>query len=82
MYDDELCGHVTLDGEQWAALAALADRWTLRDGSTGHEQVVGIQEMSIGSVTIALGYCALPGAPTLTITAQELASGEWEFVRT
>jgi hypothetical protein len=101
--DDELCGHVALDGEQWAALtvfgvalgrhrergdaveqvlveglAALADRWTLRDCSTGHEQVVCIQEASRDSVTMALDYYALPGVPTLTITSQQLASGEWE----
>jgi hypothetical protein len=105
--DGELCGHVALDGGQWAALtvfgvvlgrhrergaaveqvlveglAALADRWMLRDGSTGHEQVVCIQEASIDSVTVALDYYALPGVPTLTITSPQLASGEWELART
>lgn len=105
-HDDELCGHVTLDGEQWTALtvfgvalgrhrergdaveqvlveglAVLADRWTLRERATGHEQVVCIQEASIESVTVALDYYAMAGVPTLTITSRQLASGEWELTR-
>jgi hypothetical protein len=30
-------------------------------------------------VTVARGYYSLPGVPTLTITAAQLSSGEWEM---
>ena len=62
-------------------LAALADRWTLRDGTTGEEEVVCIQEANASSVRVARDYYSLPGVPTLTITAAQLAAGEWALVR-
>ncbi len=62
-------------------LAALAERWTLRSGATGEEQVVCIQEVNPVSVTLTLDYYALPGVPTLTITTDQLASGEWHLSR-
>lgn len=68
--------HVLGDG-----LAALAERWTLRDGGTGDEQVVCIVEANQQEVTVALDYYALPGVPTLTITAGQLAAGEWVLRR-
>lgn len=68
--------HVLTDG-----LASLAERWTLRNGTTGDEEVVCLQEADPASVTVALGYYSMPGVPTLRITAQQLASGEWELHR-
>ena len=62
-------------------LSSLAERWTLRHGRTGDEEIVCIQEVSADSVTLALGYYSLPGVPTLTITLAQLASGEWELRR-
>jgi hypothetical protein len=62
-------------------LASLTERWTLRDASTGEEEVVCLQEASTTAVTVALGYYALPGVPTQTITAEQLAAGEWELMR-
>ena len=60
-------------------LAALADRWTLIDGSSGAEQVVCIQQASPAEVSLALGYYALPGAPTVTIPVAQLMSGRWRL---
>jgi hypothetical protein len=62
-------------------LASLAERWTLRDGATGEEEVVCIQEVDAGTVTVARGYYSLPGVPSLTITTDELASGAWQLSR-
>jgi hypothetical protein len=62
-------------------LASLAERWTLRDGDTGAEEVVCIQEANADRVTVARDYYARPGVPTLTITARQLAAGEWELHR-
>ena len=62
-------------------LASLAERWTLRHGETGDEELVCIQEANPSAVTVALGYYSLPGVPTRTITAGQLASGEWELRR-
>ena len=62
-------------------LAALADRWTLRHGERGEEQVVCIVEARPQAVTVACGYYALAGVPTVTITAGQLAAGEWQLRR-
>lgn len=62
-------------------LASLAERWTLRDGATGEEEIVCIQEVDDRTVTVALGYYSLPGVPTRTLTMDQLASGEWELRR-
>lgn len=62
-------------------LASLAERWTLRSGATGEEEVVCIQEASPDGVTVARGYYAVPGVPTLAITADELAAGRWSLRR-
>ena len=59
-------------------LAVLAERWRLRRGG-GDEEVVCIQEANAAAVTVALGYYSLPGVPTMTITTDQLASGEWEM---
>jgi hypothetical protein len=66
--------HVLADG-----LASLAERWTLRHGITGEEEVVCIQEANTDTVTVARGYYSMPGVPTLTIAAPQIASGEWEM---
>ncbi len=60
-------------------LASLAERWTLRHGDSGDEEVVCIQEANASAVTVARGYYSMPGVPTLTITAAQIASGEWEM---
>jgi hypothetical protein len=62
-------------------LASLAERWMLRRGGDDAGEVVCIQEANPASVTVALGYYSLPGVPTLTITAAQIASGEWELHR-
>lgn len=62
-------------------LASLAERWTLRHGESGDEEVVCIQEANAEAVTVARGYYSLPGVPTLTLTSDQLASGEWELFR-
>ena len=72
----EAVDHVLTDG-----LASLGERWTLRHGTSGEEEVVCIQEANAAEVTVARGYYSLPGVPTLTITAAQLASGEWELYR-
>ena len=61
-------------------LASLGDRWTLRypDGTT---EIVCILEAQPGVATLALGYYSMPGAPTLRITADQLASGNWAMTR-
>lgn len=70
--------HVLVDG-----LAALADRWVLRgDGLDDVDQVVCIAEARPGEVTLALDVYAYLGVPTLTVTADELASGRWQLQRT
>jgi hypothetical protein len=63
--------HVLRDG-----LASLAERWTLHDPATGDDEVVCIQEAHPGGVTVAVGYYSMPGVPTRTITASQLARGE------
>jgi hypothetical protein len=62
-------------------LSSLAERWLLRDGEGGDEEVVCIQEANADAVTVARGYYSLPGVPTLTITRAQLASGVWELRR-
>ena len=62
-------------------LAFLAERSTVRRGDSGEEAVVCIQEANAASVTVARGYYSMPGVPTLTITAAQIASGEWEMYR-
>jgi hypothetical protein len=60
-------------------LSSLAERWTLRHGESGAEEVVCIQEVNDVGVTVALGYYSLPGVPTLTITMDQIAAGEWDL---
>ena len=62
-----------------AGLPSLAERWTLRHGASGDEEVVCIQEANASAVTVARGYYSLPGVPTLTITAAQIRSGEWQM---
>jgi hypothetical protein len=62
-------------------LSSLAERWMLRDGDSGDEEVVCIQEAHAGAVTVARGYYSLPGVPTLTITADQIATGRWQLRR-
>jgi hypothetical protein len=71
---DDAVAHVLTEG-----LASLAERWMLR--RDGEEEIVCIQEANPARVTVALGYYSLPGVPTLTITADQLASGELRFSR-
>lgn len=62
-------------------LASLAERWTLRDGRTGDEELACIVEASTDAVTVVLAYAPEPGAPTRTITAADLAAGTWSLTR-
>jgi len=61
-------------------LRALAERWTLHRPD-GTSEVVCIQEARPGSATLSLGYYPEPGVPTVTITADQLASGDWAMTR-
>ena len=62
-------------------LASLTERWILRAGGSGEGEVVCIQEANPAGATVARGYYSLPGVPTVTISASQLASGEWEMRR-
>ena len=62
-------------------MTSLTERWTLRNGETGEEEVVCIQEANPSRVTVALGYYSLPGVPSLTLTVDQLVSGEWTLHR-
>lgn len=62
-------------------LASLSDRWLLRHGEDGEDQVVCIVEANADEVTLALDYYAMPGVPRLTIAASDIASGEWRLTR-
>ena len=73
---EDAVDHVLAEG-----LASLAERWMLRDRDGATEEVVCIQEANTERVTVALGYYSLPGVPTMTITAAQLASGEWHLYR-
>jgi hypothetical protein len=67
-------GHVLTEG-----LSSLAERWTLRHGDSGDEEVVCIQEVDDVGVTVARGFYSLPGVPTLTISTDQIAAGEWDL---
>jgi hypothetical protein len=71
---EDATDHVLADG-----LASLARRWRLRDAATGEEEVVCILEANPVAVTVARGYYSMPGVPTLTISAAQIASGECEL---
>lgn len=62
-------------------LAILADRWMARNVDTGEEDVVRILEAHDGSVTVEFGYYPEPGARTLTLTRDDLATGPWLLER-
>ncbi len=62
-------------------LASLAERWLLRDGAAGDEQIVCIQEASPEGVTVALDYYSMPGVPTLRITRADLDTGRYTLRR-
>ncbi len=85
MFGAPLGHHETHDGAVVQVLSdglsSLVERWTLRNGSTGDEEVVCIVEAHPGEVTVARDYYALPGVPRLTVTAEQLAAGEWELRR-
>jgi hypothetical protein len=58
-------------------LAALAQRWTLIDPTTAVEQIVCLQEADPTSVTVVLGYYAMPGVPTLRLHRADLDTGRY-----
>lgn len=58
-------------------LSSLAERWTLQRSDGSVDEVVCIQEANAQTATVALGSYTFPGVPTLTITASEIAAGEW-----
>lgn len=68
--------HVLAEG-----LASLTERWTLVEGATGEEEVACILEANPLQVTVARDHYAMPGVPTLTISADQFAAGEWELRR-
>jgi len=63
-------------------LASLADRWVLRHGESGDEEIVCILEANATELVIARGYyTSLPGVPTLTLTTEQIITGEWVMRR-
>lgn len=62
-------------------LASLTERWLLVDGATGEEEVVCLQHVAPSGVVVALGYHSMPGVPTRSVTAGELAAGRWSLRR-
>jgi hypothetical protein len=76
-HHDDRCA--AIDEVLAIGLSSLSRRWTLRHGESRDEEVVCIQEAHPGAVTVARGYYSLPGVPTLTITADQLATGEWQL---
>lgn len=62
-------------------LAVLADRWTLVHPVSGEAEIVCIVEVDAAEVVLARGYSSLPGVPTMTVTAEQLASGQWQLRR-
>lgn len=77
--------HVELDGaiEQVLndGLECLAERWTLHRSGIEEGEVVCIIEARPGGATLALGHYALADAPRMTVTAADLASGQWVLRR-
>ena len=61
-------------------LASLALRWQLVDRGAASDEVVCIQEVRPGRVTVALAPYSLPGVPTRTLTSEELAAGDVELL--
>jgi hypothetical protein len=78
--------HETRAGAEQAVrdhgLASLAQRWRLVDHETGSDAVVCIREAWPGRVTVVLDPYGTPGAPTRTLTADDLAAGTIELRRT
>lgn len=62
-------------------LASLAERWTLLRGDDDEGRIVCIQEANAHGVTVALDFYAMPGVPTLTIAAADVAAGIWRLRR-
>jgi hypothetical protein len=60
-------------------LSSLALRWQLVDRIAGTDEVVCIQEVRPGSVTVALAPYSMPGVPTRTLTSDELDDGTVEL---
>jgi hypothetical protein len=60
-------------------LAALAERWELVDTASDEREIVCIQQASPDEVTVALGYYSLPGVPSVTIAAADIASGRYRL---
>lgn len=63
---------VLLDG-----LAALSERWQLRDTATDDEQPVCVLEATPTRVVLALDEIVYPGVPTTTLQTAELRAGRW-----
>ena len=61
-------------------LSSLTLRWQLVDRSGSSEEVVCIQEVRPGRVTVALAPYSMPGVPTRTLTSDELAAGDVELL--
>ena len=58
-----------------AGLASLADHWLYRAPGESDWQIALIQEARPAWVRLLLGYYSLPGVPTITVSANDLANG-------
>ena len=61
-------------------LASLAERWTLRRGDSGQEEVVCIQEANAAAVTVPGVLLAARRADPYD-HGREITSGDWEMYR-
>jgi hypothetical protein len=77
-HDDEGDARTEVEG---VGLAVLGERWALVDGESGSEEVVRILEAHPGRATVEVGYYPEPGAPTHTVTVDDLESGRWRLGR-
>lgn len=70
--DDEASAEACVRAD---ALASLQGHWSYRPAHDDDWQTALVQEARPGAVRLALGYYALPGVPTVTVTAADLDAG-------
>lgn len=62
-------------------LPSLAEHWILTGPGIDGDQIVCIQNVSPGTVSMALDYYSVPGTASMTLSAADLRSGIWSLRR-
>ncbi len=62
-------------------LPSLAEHWILTGPGIDGDQIVCIQNVSPGAVSLALDYYSVPGTPSMTLSTADLRSGTWSLRR-